>query len=461
MTLDDIADHAARAGIRTRTGSFYPATHATPAQHVLIVLDAERDFTSGDFLPCARLTLSRPAPDAAWDVSLDSLAFHDDEAGCALPADRIMRWLRALWRDGLAHNVSLTDVSRKEVHVGGEVTHHPKQQSAFYVAGQGFYDGGGRVSLSLTSFRKFSVGQGWYEKYGFVPADPFHERLHHESFALVRASPIDRLALLLYSLVRACLVHRGGAVEMDAPAVLDPPPALAARQKQCIDNASAVVAAASYDLLLPELRQRTELTLARAQGAVAMVLTDGRLADSMLDTLQAIGMSADAKRMIEGSPAERQWLDAHVPDASGAAPCACAGKLIMPSHAIQVLRRITDAGAGVGEEVTQEVGEALARFEHVIALLKQLHLCLTYDSLVLRPSGARKVTRSCKVASECRFPRTASQFLDLARQHHIHKHAEDVYALFNPTPEPPKPEPLPKRGRPREALRELLRTVNS
>ena len=142
---------------------------------------------------CAELTFSS-FRQGRWNVHISTLKFQEVERACRHSGWQLVRWIVGLAEDAsIVYRITLEDEARMIL------TH---RRTRF------------EVRIHLTRFHKFTEGVGWYEKFGFFPTDRDARLEYQRSYDSLRRASADSVSFLLWTIVRACLVHDARAEQV-------------------------------------------------------------------------------------------------------------------------------------------------------------------------------------------------------------------------------------------------------
>ena len=128
------------------------------------------EYYDGENL-CGKISLTIYPGERKYELELSSIRYYSSEKKCKLSGTEILKWIKKVKEEKLVKRIFLEDASQ-------------------------FRLPGSKTDISLTRFRKFVFGQGWYESYGFISFD--NNSFYQKSFLNFQRNSINNLCTLIY-----------------------------------------------------------------------------------------------------------------------------------------------------------------------------------------------------------------------------------------------------------------------
>ncbi len=135
------------------------------------------EYYDGENL-CGKMSLTIYPGERKYELELSSIRYYSSEKKCKLSGTEILKWIKKVKEEKLVKRIFLEDASH-------------------------FRFTGSKTDISLTRFRKFVFGQGWYESYGFISFDS--NSFYQKSFLNFQRNSINNLCTLIYYILKDIL----------------------------------------------------------------------------------------------------------------------------------------------------------------------------------------------------------------------------------------------------------------
>jgi hypothetical protein len=263
-------------------------------------------------------------------LRLATLRYLDNEQRCSLSGTTLLRWCVALVEN---ERIVRTATVEDESHITI-----------------------GDTKVSLTRFRKFCTGQGWYEAYGFFPQDPFERWTYQRTFQWLRNLDLDDVCIFV---VRVLSLEEN-FLSMN-------------ELEKCVKRMRPIAP--------------FKLTMASVVGMEIFHRPDRR--DPLRRFVEHHGLSVPPSDAAPFGSRTHQWLSANVPKRPRSRECVCFSKAATPPRGV-------------------EMRDYIKSLETVLDLFESLHLVLVPIQLVYERRTRTPITvkRPCTSPPRCRSRRS-------------------------------------------------------
>lgn len=319
-------------------------------------------------IPCMSLTFYRYPRFVR--ATLETLKLDAHERACPVAGVTLLDWVKRLVTDGIVRQVDLTDASTWTVP-------------------------GTTTAIRLTRFRKFTKGEGYYERHGFRCRDSHVDRVYHTSMYRVRMASRDNVVRFVWQILRHFTRRtRGGRVVLDGstPVVTSQVPVDDLRQLHAARSRLNPVIPWAFNV--EGLRQ-------------SIVLCRAHVTEAARFLRRAAGMQVSVsclREMLEAphSPDQLRWLRRVM--GSPSKGCACFMRAVAPPSMRRTMERILQLdGRATSDSQASELGDVrryVSGLNAVLELLETFDLVVTPRELVYRHEPRRTPAKSFKTCHE-------------------------------------------------------------